>query len=336
MRKRTATLELGEQLNYNYSELTTTQVLEMFLSEKKVSNLSPYTINLYRVHCGVFIRFLQDEAMKPVYIACNKDHYNRFILDQQAQGKKAVSIASTARSIRSWLHWMMENNALDRYKVTIPAFQHTIPESYTDEELAILLEKPKGSCTEVEYETWVFINIAIATGLRLSSILSLKASDIVFSENIIVVNRTKNRKALSLVVNDELLSILKTYIRIFGISNDDFLFTTGEGNAVNRRTMEDFVQRYLSKRGVNKAKKIHAFRHTFARNHYLQTHDMYRLKELMGHSVISTTEAYLGTLGLETSKVIEYNPQAKFIKKKKDPDEQKMAHRRKSLIKNHQ
>ncbi len=53
----------------------------------------------------------------------------------------------------------IENNALDRYKVTIPAYQHTIPETYTDEELTILLDKPKGSCTEVEYETWVFINI---------------------------------------------------------------------------------------------------------------------------------------------------------------------------------
>jgi len=76
--------------------------------------------------------------------------------------------------------------------------------------------------------------------------------------------------------------------------------------------MEDFVRRYSKKQGVHKKKLIHAFRHTFARNFYLQTHDMYRLMNLMGHTMISTTEHYLGTLRLNTSQQIKYNPQAEL------------------------
>ena len=132
-----------------------------------------------------------------------------------------------------------------------------------------------------------------------------------------MVTKTKNRAALSLVANDELLAILKRYVKLFDLYPEDYLFCTGEKGKLANRTMEDFVKRYNAKRGVQKKKIIHAFRHTFARNHYLQNHDVYRLKNLMGHTLISTTEHYLGTLGLNTSDKIEYNPQAQFIKKQK-------------------
>ena len=96
------------------------------------------------------------------------------------------------------------------------------------------------------------------------------------------------------------------------LSQDDYLFCTGEKKRLANRSMEDYVRRYSAKRGVTKNKCIHAFRHTFARNYYLQFHDMYRLKELLGHTMISTTEQYLGSLGLITSREIEYNPQVLY------------------------
>jgi len=78
---------------------------------------------------------------------------------------------------------------------------------------------------------------------------SIHVEDIMFSENTIVVNKTKNRNGLLLVINDELLAILETYIRLFHLNSEDYLFSTGNGTKLANRTMEDFVNRYSAKRG---------------------------------------------------------------------------------------
>lgn len=310
------------KINKNIEELnslekTPSELLDLFLQEKEAFNASTETIKQYRYHCVQFIHSIENADELPGYKVLTLDSYKNYIVELKKRDIKDVSIACIARSLRAWLYWLMENNYINPFHVKIPKYQKVVAETYTDEELAILLEKPGRNCSEVEYETWVFINVAIATGLRLSSILNIKVQDIHFSENTIVVNKTKNRTALSLVANDELLAILKRYVKLFDLYPEDYLFCTGEKGKLANRTMEDFVKRYNAKRGVQKKKIIHAFRHTFARNHYLQNHDMYRLKNLMGHTLISTTEHYLGTLGLNTSDKIEYNPQAQFIKKPK-------------------
>ena len=298
--------------NFSHQSDSAKELLEKFLKEKQVQNLSEQTLKIYRTHCMYFLEDLSIDDTTPAWKACTQENYNQYILDLQQSDMKDVSIASYARSLRAWFYWLMNNNCITEFTVIIPKYQKTIPATYTDEELATILKKPQSGCTEVEYETWVFINVAIATGLRLSSILALKVCDICFSENTINVNRTKTRISLSLVVNDELLDILKTYIRIFELEDNDFLFCTGEKTPLARRSMESYVTRYLTKRQISKSHAVHAFRHTFAKNYYMQCHDMYRLKELMGHSTISTTEIYLRSLGLSTSKKIEYNPQALF------------------------
>lgn len=314
MRKRTGKID-EEIVNFRYQEETARTLLEMYLKEKKAINLSQYSIKLYSYHCSVYLDYVDPEGVLPVWKACTLENYRAYILHQQDIGTKDITIASQTRSIKAWFYWLMDNHCIADFKVVIPKYQETIPETYDDTELAALLKKPSRGCTEVEYETWVFINMAIATGLRLSSITSLKVENISFPESTISVGRTKNRSALKLVINRELADIIRCYIRIFQLKKGDYLFCTAQGSPLAKRTVEDFVRRYSMKRGVFKQRAIHAFRHTFAKNYYLQNHDMYRLKELMGHTLISTTEKYLKSLGLETSRAIEYNPQSQFIVK---------------------
>ena len=312
--------------DFQYATNTTREMLDIFLKEKEVYNLSVETLRCYKYHINTFITFLEDKADNPAFKSCTQKTYNAFILYLKDRGTKDVTINTIARSLRAWIYWLADKNCITPFKVVMPKYQKTIPDTYSDEELYLLLKKPNRHCSEVEYETWVFVNLAIATGLRLSSMLNIQIRDIEFNQGILNVNHTKNRKALSLALNEELLIILRTYIRIFELDTEDYLFCTGAKTKLSPRTVEDFVRRYNKKRGVYKKKLIHAFRHTFARNHYLQNHDMYRLKELMGHSLISTTEHYLGTLGLDTSSRIEYNPQAQFSYK-----ESNTSKRRKKL-----
>ena len=176
MKKRTGRINQAELSTEIYPSFSAEELMTRFLAEKQAENLSEQTLLVYRFHCNMYLRTLQNSGV-PAYKTCTKIHYNQFIVDQQNQGKKDITIAAICRSIRAWFYWMMANNYIAPFQVIIPRFQKTIPETYTDEELERLLQKPNRGCTEVEYETWVFVNLAIGTGLRLSSMLNLKVSD---------------------------------------------------------------------------------------------------------------------------------------------------------------
>ena len=288
------------------------QAYNEFVQEKKAMNLSELTLSTYELHIKSFVDSNEFWGMSTSLL--NKDLYQWWIEDlKEDDNKKDVTVTSYARSVRAFLYWLQDNQYMDVCPLQLPKYQHTIKVCYTDDELATLLRKPK-TCSEVEYQTWVFINLICATGMRLSSALNIQVSDIQRKEHSIYVQYTKNNKAQVFFVNDDMLSILSKYIIQFELSDDDFLFCTAEKKKLAKRSMQDNVATYNRKLGVEKT-SIHLMRHTFAKNYYIKTKDIYSLSKILGHSTIGTTEKYLSDLGLNLANAVAYNPQAIYGKK---------------------
>lgn len=63
-----------------------------------------------------------------------------------------------------------------------------VKETYTKEELGILLKKPDiKKCNFAEYGTWVMTNYLLTTGNRLSTLAELKLEDINFKDGEIIM-----------------------------------------------------------------------------------------------------------------------------------------------------
>ena len=229
-----------------------------------------------------------------------------------------ITVATYCRSVRAFIYWLQENEYTDVFPVKIPKYQKKVKRCYTDEELKTLLEKPDRNCSEVQYQTWVYINLLISTGLRLSSSLDILVKDIDFKNNVVYVDTTKNNQGLALSLNDDVIKILKKYIQLFRLSADDYLFCKGDNTRMANHTMQCNVANYNRAHGVEKT-SIHLFRHTFAKNFYIQTKDVYTLCQVLGHSNISVTEGYLKDLGVSLFADTVYNPQQQFTKKDSSP-----------------
>ena len=229
-----------------------------------------------------------------------------------------ITVATYCRSVRAFIYWLQENEYTDVFPVKIPKYQKKVKRCYTDEELKTLLEKPNRNCSEVQYQTWVYINLLISTGLRLSSSLDILVKDIDFKNNVVYVDTIKNNQGLALSLNDDVIKILKKYIQLFRLSADDYLFCKGDNTRMANHTMQCNVASYNRSHGVEKT-SIHLFRHTFAKNFYIQTKDVYTLCQVLGHSNISVTEGYLKDLGVSLFADTVYNPQQQFTKKDNAP-----------------
>lgn len=287
------------------------KALEEFLEEHRAKNTSENTLETYTLHINSFIEATDCQWLSTAML--DKSYYTYFITEMQEEGrKKDTTIASYCRSVRAFLYWLMDNGYMKEEPLKIPKYDKTVKETYTKEEITKLLEKPEKGCSEVTYQTWVFINLIMSTGLRLSSTLNLKVSDFVKREHLLYVQKTKQRKGQQIYLNEEMCNILSKYIQLFDLDISDYIFCTGNKDMLKKRTIEDNVATYNRAKGVQKT-SIHLMRHTFAKNYYAQTKDIYSLQQILGHSTITTTENYIRDLGLTPTNSVAYNPQRQFM-----------------------
>lgn len=296
--------------------VTMGQALASFLAEKKRYNLSENTLATYKIHLDYFFGVLKNCHDIPCRELSAVD-YNLFVVTlQNDPNKNERTVQSYCRSVRAFINWLIDNEYLeDIFKAKVPKAQKVVKATYTDEELKILLKDPR-ECSYATYQTWVFINFCIATGLRLSSMLDIQLKDYSQTEGTVRIQNTKNNLAQVRYLNGDLKNILDEYIETLKLNSNDYLFCKSGGGRMARRSMEDNVARYNNNRGVEKT-SIHLFRHTYAKNFLQSGGSVIELQRILDHADINTTMQYVRDYGIDQKRVMElYNPQAQYTEKK--------------------
>ena len=139
--------------------------------------------------------------------------------------------------------------------------------------------------------------LAFYSGLRLGEILNLKWEHINFQEKMLYV---RNQKGFTLKgksdrvvpISSKLESILKRRYKDISNADERYIFEKCIGIKYN----SDFVSKKFKKSirsvGLNSDIHFHTLRHSFASNLVQRGASLYVVKELMGHSDISTTQVY--------------------------------------------
>ena len=285
--------------------LTTQQAMDLFIRKCRVKNLAEPSIVSYQDKVQPFIDFYNGNVSE-----ITSDTVDNFILYlKEEHNVNDVSVVSYLRSVRAYLYYCMECKYMESFKIKLPKAQKEIKETYTDEELQVLLARPDtNSCSFTEFKTWVFENYLLATGNRLSTALNVRVKDIDFDNGLLTLAKTKNRKQQIIPLSATLADILREYLDIRGGVPDDYLFCNNYGGQASNRTFQTLVYRYNVKHNVNKT-SIHAFRHTMAKNWILAGGDIARLKTILGHSNIAVTNEYLQMFGADLQLDFEkFNP----------------------------
>lgn len=295
------------------------QALSAYYHEKRSEGIKDGTIATYKMHLDYFSNAFNNFLDVP----CNefsKMDYTYFLDCLNADDKKnKITKQTYCRSVKAFLYWLMENEYITKenhFKVNIPKAQKVIKVTYTDEELKILLQDPR-PCSYSQYQTWVYINFVIATGLRESSILSIKKKQYSSNDFCVLVLETKNDNALTVHLNVDMCNILNEYISIFELNDSDYLFCAQGGKRMSRSTIIDNVAKYNRSRGVTKT-SIHLFRHTFAKRFLENGGSVVDLQRLLDHASLETTMQYVRDYSLDVKKTVEvFNPQKEFTSVRK-------------------
>ena len=284
----------------NTQNVTVNDALEHFFRKCKAKNLSERTIKTYNQRLLVFLDFLDDDEffLSSVNLGVVDDYA---IYLRETGNRNDITVWSHLRELRIFLYFCMNHDLLTKFKIKLPKVNKKIKETYTDDELRVLLKKPNiKTCNFTEYKIWVFTNYLMATGNRISSALDIKIGDLDFDSALISIHRAKNRKAQIIPMSATLSSVLQEYLVYRKGEPSDYLFCNAVGERPHMRTYQQMLADYNRDRGVAKT-SAHLYRHTFAKKWILNGGDIFRLQKILGHSDLTMVREYVNMFGNELS-----------------------------------
>lgn len=216
-----------------------------------------------------------------------------FISDLQQKVTKGyrVYVRTLKAAFNKAVEWnyIKENHFL---KVKLPKKQKINPAFINSEQLSTIYN-------QVENDTIRDIVITgFYTGMRLDEIINLKWKNVNLEARIITVGDeeyiTKGRNQRFIPISDEALaSLLSRRKRMKAIPiGDSFVFSKSNGTKFSGDHISRSFKIACQVAGIDKAIHFHSLRHSFASNLVQQGVSLYKVKELLGHSAITTTEIY--------------------------------------------
>lgn len=294
---------MGKRLRVKQDEeYSVKELMEMFILEKKSEGRAKGTLESYSNSFKKFF-FCFDENITTKEI--NKGmiiHYKNYL--EKGEDLHLASINHYIRDLRTFVNWCYDSGYIsEAVEVKLIKGQDPVIETYTDEEIKLLVAEPKKNASFVELRTWAIVNWILATGNRIETIVNIKIGDVHFGRDEIIIREQKNKTTSYIPLASSLKRVLRTYINKCrsNASDDKYLFPNIEDEQLTTKALQSALYDYNKKRGVNKT-SAHALRHTFAKMYILNGGDTFRLQKMLGHSQLEMTRHYVNLFGADLKK----------------------------------
>lgn len=200
----------------------------------------------------------------------------------------------------TFFNYAVENGHLKENpvrKIGKPRLPKNLPRCLSDEQIQALI-------SHVHCCRWFsllasFRNVAIVymflfTGIRLSELLNLKVRDIDYESAKCFIEKGKGKKDRYVPLHPKLIPVLKVYQRKREecLPPSEYFFTSIRSEKrLTQKNLYAVFEKLSQKCGFKVTP--HQLRHSFARSSIENGLGLYLLKEILGHSSVSTTEIYL-------------------------------------------
>lgn len=151
----------------------------------------------------------------------------------------------------------------------------------------------------------------LTTGMRLSELVSINIADIVNDHFNIIGKGNKER---TVYLTDNCLRLIYSYIivraKYIGDKDIDALFISTRKKRISNRAVQSTIDKYLKKAGFDTSVySTHKLRHTAATLMYKYGNvDIRALKDILGHSNVSTTQIYTHLDDDDLKNAVNKNP----------------------------
>ena len=266
--------------------------LEYIQQEKRYS---PNTITSYRKDLEDFLSFLMDREGLEELQKAEKKMVRNFIVFLSEKGLTKRSINRKISTLKSFYAFLQRISLINVSPVeglsTLKFYpEKQIPFSKEEmQDLSVILDSG-----EVELLDRLIIEVLYQTGMRRAELCNLLLENVHFYRNEITVIGKGNKQRI-VPISPVLMQELKVYNDEYRKPNPDvdlYFFVTPKGKKITEKFVYLLVTRYLSAVSSKKKRSPHILRHSFATHILNNGAEISKVKKMMGHASLSSTQVY--------------------------------------------
>ena len=260
---------------------------EDYLNYEK--NFSKHTVSAYLRDVKVFEKFLAQNECK-ISNEINYSFIRQWIVSLSEKRYSKTSINRKIASLKSYFNFLVnidiiESSPLKGHKNLKSSSKIVIP--FSEDEIMQVFENFNDS--KISDRDKLIIEIFYSTGLRREELINIKIQDIFLKEGLIKILGKRSKERL-IPILPSLSKNLKNFIS--NNNNSKYLFETKKLKKISVSTVYRLINKYF--RLVSSKVKVspHVLRHTFATHMLNNGADINTIKEILGHSSLSSTQIY--------------------------------------------
>jgi len=252
-------------------------------------NFSKHTVSAYLRDVKVFEKFLAQNDCK-ISNEINYSFIRQWIVSLSEKRYSKTSINRKIASLKSYFNFLVnidiiESSPLKGHKNLKSSSKIVIP--FSEDEIMQVFENFNDS--KISDRDKLIIEIFYSTGLRREELINIKIQDIFLKEGLIKILGKRSKERL-IPILPSLSKNLKNFIS--NNNNSKYLFETKKLKKISVSTVYRLINKYF--RLVSSKVKVspHVLRHTFATHMLNNGADINTIKEILGHSSLSSTQIY--------------------------------------------
>jgi len=228
-----------------------------------------------------------------------EEHITKFIETLHRRGLSPRSIGRTISAVRGFHRYLLgEEEATDdpTQIIDAPKREKILPDVLSVAEIDEILKQPDSN-TRLGIRDRAILETLYATGVRVSELVNLKQSNLMFQDGLIRVFGKGSKERIGPIGRsarqwiEEYQKNVRIHLAKTGKSQDH-VFLNIRGTKLTRSMILKMVGNYTAAAGIKKDVHPHTFRHSFATHLLEGGADLRAVQEMLGHVDISTTQIY--------------------------------------------
>ena len=212
-------------------------------------------------------------------------------------GKSQSTVARVCASLRCFFTYLTKTEVITEspvLKTKTASAERKLPEILTSKEVLNLLSQPNGN----DYKSIrdkAMLELLYATGIKVSELVELNVAELNLQIGFLNLKTSKNERVIPIYpAAVHTLQIYITNVRpvLINNSNETKLFTNMSGEPLSRQGFWKILKYYANKANIKKDITPHTLRHSFATHLLENGASLKDIKDMLGHSDISSTQVY--------------------------------------------
>jgi len=257
-------------------------------------NLRAVSIDSYMRDVEQFQEYLVRQGITEINQVTEQD-IGRYCEYMEKRGLASVSMQRKIASVKRLFDHLGETGQASVNPVTgVQICKRSVAKTktLTDEQVDRLLSAPDVRSVNGVRDKSMFALI-YSTGMKVSELISLRTRDVHLSEKSMILSRHGTEVVLQL--DDDVCCCLGAYLALRDMlspGEDDTLFLNVYGHHITRQGVWKTLKKYADMVGIDGI-TLETIRRSFAHRYMDSGNDIHELKDILGHSDISITRAYI-------------------------------------------